>query len=125
MVTRSARLLVAPLVGLASAGWLSRLPAQADPDAKVKGGGGFPAGRHGRTDTSKPTAAVEVVKADSAGQATNQLGVVVAGRAVTFLANGKELYTARAADLDTQGIVGYRVNHNLDVHLGALGVRKR
>src|SRR3989442_482860 len=66
-----------------------------------------------------------VVKADSAGQATNQLGVVVAGRAVTFLANGKELYTARAADLDTQGIVGYRVNHNLDVHLGALGVRKR
>src|SRR3989442_2489811 len=66
-----------------------------------------------------------VVKADSAGQATNQLGVVVAGGTVTFLANGKEVYTARAAGLDTQGLVGYRVNHNLDVHLGALVGRKR
>src|SRR5438132_1577542 len=100
MVMRSARLLLAaPLVGLASTGWLARLPAQADPDAEVK--------------------------ADSAGQATNQLGVVVAGGMVTFLANGKEVYTARAAGLDTQGLVGYRVNHNLDVHLGALVVRKR
>ena len=222
MVTRSARLLVAPLVGLASAGWLSRLPAQADPDAKVKGGGAFPAGWHVRTDKNKPTAEVKfvragggfhvtlgpavvlwrdadratgsygasatltqtkkprhpegygliiggsrlgdarnrytyflvrgdgtflikrrvagdstvqvtngwtpsdaVVQADSAGQATNQLGVVVAGRTVTFLANGKEVYTARAADLDTQGLVGYRVNHNLDVRLSALVVRRR
>ena len=222
MITRSARLVVAPLAALASAGWLSRLPAQADPDAKVKGGGAFPAGWHVRTDRNKPTADVKfvragggfhvilgpavvlwrdadratgsytvaatftqtrnprhpegygliiggsrlgdarnrytyflvrgdgtflikrrvagdstvqvtngwtpsdaVVKADSLGQATNQLGVAVAGRAVTFLANGKEVYTARTADLDTQGVVGYRVNHNLDVHLGALGVRKR
>ena len=203
MVTRSARLLVAPLVALASAGWLSRLPAQADPDAKVKGGGAFPAGWHVRTDKNRPTVVLwrdvdratgsytvaatftqtknprhpegygliiggsrlgdtrnrytyylvrgdgtflikrrvagdstvqvtngwtpsdAVVKADSAGQATNQLGVVVAGGTVTFLANGKEVYTARAAGLDTQGLVGYRVNHNLDVHLGALVVRKR
>ena len=222
MVTHSARLLVAALFGLASAGWLSRLPAQADPDAKVKGGGAFPPGWHVRTDKNKPTADVRfvrmgggfhvtlgpavvlwrdadratgsysvsatftqtknprhpegygliiggsrlgvsrnrytyflvrgdgtflvkrrvagdstvqvtngwtpsdaVVKADSAGQATNQLGVVVAGGTVTFLANGKEVYTARAAGLDTQGLVGYRVNHNLDVHLGALVVRKR
>ena len=222
MVRRSARLLVAPLVGLASAGWLSRLPAQADHDAKVRGGGAFPAGWHVRTDKNRPTADVRfvrmgggfhvtlgpavvlwrdddratgsygvsatftqtkkprhpegygliiggnrlgelrnrytyflvrgdgtflvkrrlagdstvqvtkgwtpsdaVVQADSAGQATNQLAVVVAGRTVTFLANGKEVYTARPADLDTQGIVGYRVNHNLDVHLGALAVRRR
>src|SRR2546428_458085 len=55
-----------------------------------------------------------VVKADSAGQATNQLGVVVAGGTVTFLANGKEVYTARAAGLDTQGLVCYRVNHKLE-----------
>src|SRR5437016_9125960 len=62
MVTRSARLLVAPLVALASAGWLSRLPAQADPDAKVKGGGAFPAGWHVRTDKNRPSADVRFVR---------------------------------------------------------------
>jgi hypothetical protein len=75
------------------------------------------------TDGWTPSDAV--VKADSAGQATNELSIVVTGREVTFHANGKEVYRARAADLDTQGLVGYRVNHNLDVHLGALVVRKR
>src|SRR5438105_12319635 len=29
----------------------------------------------------------------------------------------KEVYTGDAASLDVNGIVGYRVNHNLDVHL--------
>src|SRR2546426_9681755 len=63
MVTRSARLLLAaPLVGLASTGWLARLPAQADPDAKVKGGGAFPAGGHGRTDKNRPTPDVKFVR---------------------------------------------------------------
>src|SRR3989442_5171380 len=62
MVTRSARLLAAPRVGLASAGWPPRLPAQADPDAKVKGGGTFPAGWHVRTDKNKPTADVKFVR---------------------------------------------------------------
>src|SRR2546428_8156856 len=62
MVTHSARLLVAALFGLASAGWRSRLPAQADPDAKVKGGGAFPPGWHVRTDKNKPTADVRFVR---------------------------------------------------------------
>src|SRR5438034_10365525 len=64
MVMRSTRLLLAaPLVGLASTGWLARLPAQADPDAKVKGGGAFPAGWHVRTDKNRPTADVKFVRA--------------------------------------------------------------
>src|SRR5438445_13577683 len=63
MVMRSARLLLAaPLVGLASTGWLARLPAQADPDAKVKGGGAFPAGWHVRTDKNRPSADVRFVR---------------------------------------------------------------
>src|SRR5439155_785446 len=126
MVMRSARLLLAaPLVGLASTGWLARLPAQADPDAKVKGGGAFPAGWPVRTDKNRPTADVKFVRAGGGFHVTLGPGVVLAGATVTFLANGKEVYTARAAGLDTQGLVGYRVNHNLDVHLGALVVRKR
>src|SRR2546428_10638401 len=62
MVPLPPRLPVAALFGLASAGWLSRLPAQADPDAKVKGGGAFPPGWHVRTDKNKPTADARFVR---------------------------------------------------------------
>ena len=79
---------------------------------------------------ARPTAILEwtasdaVVKADSAGRATNELSVAVSGGKARFLVNGKEVYTANAADVDTRGIVGYRVNHNLDVHLGPLGIHR-
>src|SRR5882672_9685584 len=62
--------------------------------------------------TARPTA---VVKSDSAGKATNELSVAVSGGRVRFMVNGKEVYAADAAGLDTRGVVGYRVNHNLDV----------
>lgn len=65
-----------------------------------------------------------VVKADSEGKASNELSILAQGGKVSFQVNGKEVYAARAGDLDTQGIVGYRVNHNLDVHLSALGIHK-
>ena len=79
---------------------------------------------------ARPTAVVEwtasdaVTKADGAGKATNELGVLVQGGKASFLINGKEVYSAKATDIDTQGIVGYRVNHNLDVHLSALGINR-
>lgn len=66
-----------------------------------------------------------VVKADSAGRATNELSILVGGGRVSFMVNGTEVYTADAAGLDTRGVVGYRVNHNLDVHLGPLGIHKQ
>ena len=78
--------------------------------------------------TTRPTAIVEwtasdaVVKADTAGRATNELSVEVRGGKAKYMINGKEVYTGDAAGLN--GIVGYRVNHNLDVHLGALGIHK-
>jgi hypothetical protein len=66
-----------------------------------------------------------VVKADSAtGKATNELSVLVKDGTVTFSVNGKAVYSAKASDLDVAGIVGYRVNHNLDVHLSAIGIHK-
>jgi len=65
-----------------------------------------------------------VVKADSAGKANNELSLAVRGGKVSFLVNGKEVYAGDAAGLDTRGVVGYRVNHNLDVHLGPLGIHK-
>ncbi len=65
-----------------------------------------------------------VVRADSTGKATNELSILVRGGRVSFMANGKEVYAGDAAGLDVSGVVGYRVNHNLDVHLGPLGIHK-
>jgi len=70
------------------------------------------------------TANDAVVKADSAGKATNELSILVSGGNVKFMVNGKEVYTAKASDVDAVGVVGLRVNHNLDVHLGPLGIHK-
>lgn len=78
---------------------------------------------------TRPTAVVEwtasdaIVKGDS-GEAANELSVQVQGGKAKFMVNGKEVYTGDAANLDVNGIVGYRVNHNLDVHLGPLGIHK-
>ena len=79
---------------------------------------------------ARPTAVVEwtasdaVTKADSSGRAMNELSIQVQGGKAKFMVNGKEVYTGDAANLDVNGVVGYRVNHNLDVHLGPLGIHK-
>jgi hypothetical protein len=51
------------------------------------------------------------------------LSILVQSRFVTFTINGIDVHTANVADLDTRGIAGYRVNHNLDVYLGPLTIR--
>ena len=79
---------------------------------------------------ARPTAVVEwtasdaVTKSDTSGKATNELSIQVQGGKAKFMVNGKEVYTGDAATLDVTGVVGYRVNHNLDVHLGPLGIHK-
>ena len=80
--------------------------------------------------TTRPTAIVEwtasdaVTKADANGSAANELSILVQGGKAKFMVNGKEVYSGDAANLDVNGVVGYRVNHNLDLHLGALGIHK-
>ncbi|MEX2157109.1 MAG: hypothetical protein WD773_09740 [Gemmatimonadales bacterium] len=80
--------------------------------------------------TTRPTAVVEwtasdaVTRSDSTGKADNELSVEVRGGRARFMVNGKEVYAGDAANLDVNGVVGYRVNHNLDVHLGPLGIHK-
>src|SRR6266516_7395906 len=80
--------------------------------------------------TTRPTAVVEwtastaVTKADSSGRATNELSILVQGGKAKFMVNGKEVYTGDAANFTLTREVGYRVNHNLDVHLGPLGIHK-
>src|SRR6266566_4137028 len=65
-----------------------------------------------------------VTKADTSGRAMNELSIQVQGGKAKFMVNAKEVYTGDAANLDVNGVVGYRVNHNLDVHLGPLGIHK-
>jgi hypothetical protein len=55
----------------------------------------------------------------------NTLTVRVAPATVAFLVNGKLVYQANASDVDVKGLVGYRVNHNLNVHLGPLTISKQ
>lgn len=66
-----------------------------------------------------------VVKADAAGKATNVLRIERAGDRVRFLVNGTEVHSAAAADVETGGQAGLRINHNLDVHVDGFVVEKK
>lgn len=68
------------------------------------------------------TANDAVNKADSTGKATNEVSMLVKGGTVSFMVNGKEVHNGNAADFDTKGQVGIRVNHNLDVHIAGFAV---
>ncbi len=59
-----------------------------------------------------------IVQKDADGKATNKLKIEADKDKVEFEVNGKEVHSmARAEAMSTEGIVGLRVNHNLDVHI--------
>lgn len=60
------------------------------------------------------------------GHATNTLTIHVAKDTVHFIINGKLVQAMAKADLgmSTDGIVGLRINHNLDVHIDKFGITK-
>jgi hypothetical protein len=64
-----------------------------------------------------------IKKADASGKMTNTLSVDVGKDNVRFLVNGTEVASQPAAQLDTNGIAGLRVNHNLNVHVEGFGVK--
>jgi hypothetical protein len=64
------------------------------------------------------TAHPAVRPADAEGKATNTLAVQAGAFGLRFLVNGTQVgELAGAPQLATDGIVGLRVNHNLDVHV--------
>jgi hypothetical protein len=69
------------------------------------------------------TAHAAVSKPDAAGKLSNELSIHVTRDKVTFMANGKEVASHPASAIDTSGIVGLRVNHNLDVHIGGFALQ--
>lgn len=59
------------------------------------------------------------------GAASNTLAIRVAGDQVHFMVNGQEVKRLSRAEIDgaaTDGLVGLRLNHNLDVHIADFGV---
>ncbi len=79
------------------------------------------------SDVSKGWTAHPAVKQpDGKGSATNLLEVdnKVDSTKVTFKVNGQDVYTAEAQGIDVEGIVGLRMNHNLDVHVEGFDVHR-
>lgn len=79
------------------------------------------------SDISKGWVADPAVhKPDAKGAATNLLEIDHKRdpSKVVFLVNGKAVHTADAGAMDLDGIVGLRVNHNLDVHVAGFDVHR-
>ncbi len=70
------------------------------------------------------TANEAVKAAGTDGKSTNELSVQIGKDKVSFMANGKEVYSAPASAVDSQGIAGLRINHNLNVHVETFAVHK-
>jgi hypothetical protein len=71
-----------------------------------------------------PHAAVRQPGAD--GRSSNTLEVRVAGDTISYVVNGQVVHTTPKSGMTakTDGIVGIRVNHQLDVHVDAFAVKK-
>ena len=77
--------------------------------------------------TLKDWGAHSAVKAtDASGNSTNALQVAVGADSVRFSVNGTRVAAFPKAQMgDTDGLYGYRVNHNLDVQLGPITLARR
>ena len=69
------------------------------------------------------TAHPAIKPVDAQGKATNALAIDVTDSAARFLVNGQEVAKVdRTPAFNTDGIVGLRINHNLDVHVADWGI---
>jgi len=71
-------------------------------------------------------ASAAVQKPDAKGTATNKLEIDNKRdpSKVVFLVNGEPVYTLDAKTTNTNGTVGLRVNHNLDLHIDGFDVHR-
>jgi hypothetical protein len=77
------------------------------------------------TNDIKARAPHEAVKQpDASGRSSNTLEVRVSGDSVSYAVNGTVVHTAPKGSLETDGIVGFRVNHQLDVAVEGFEVQK-
>ena len=69
------------------------------------------------------TAHAAIKKTEKTSKGTNTLAVAVGADKVRFLVNGTEVASAAANQVDTNGIVGLRINHSLNVHVDQFSVK--
>jgi hypothetical protein len=75
------------------------------------------------TDVARmPHAAIK--QPDPSGRSVNTIEVRVAGDTVSYLANGTVVHTSPRSAVRTDGLVGVRVNHQLDVMVDGFQVNK-
>jgi len=70
-------------------------------------------------------AANPAVTARVAGVQKNELSIAVGGGRVSFMANGKEVVSHPASAIDTDGIVGLRIGHVMDVQIDGFAVEQK
>ena len=71
------------------------------------------------------TDSAAIKKADSTGKMSNTLAIEVGKDKVRFLVNGTEVTSVDASKVDSAGIPGLRVNHNLNLHVEGFGIKAR
>lgn len=64
-----------------------------------------------------------ISKPDVAGKMTNTLTVEAAGPDLNYLINGTKVERQEHTHVGGDGVVGVRVNHNLDVHIADFSVQ--
>ena len=65
-----------------------------------------------------------VRRPDQAGRSTHTVELRVAGDKVSYVVNDAVVHTSPTSAVTTDGIVGVRVNHQLDVLIEDFGVNK-
>ena len=71
----------------------------------------------------QPSEAVRVPSA-AAGAVTNELSIAVAGARISFACNDEPVAELPLDDLSADGVVGIRVNHNLQVQITDLSIER-
>ena len=71
------------------------------------------------------TDSAAIKKPDSSGKMSNTLAIDVGKDKVRFLVNGTEVTSVDASKVDTAGIPGLRVTHNLNHHVEGVAVKAR
>ncbi len=65
-----------------------------------------------------------IQRPDANGRSVNALEVRVAGNTVSYVINGMAVHTAPKGNLVTDGLVGVRINHALDVQMEGFTVQR-
>jgi hypothetical protein len=92
----------------------------------IRGDGSFMIRHRAGTElhTINPWTRHDAVRvAEGTGAVTNTLAIEAGAEQVRFLVNGTEVATyGRNAPMNADGLIGLRVNHNLELQVDALGV---